>query len=274
MKSLAQIMLGLGLAFSATFGARADDLALADNPYASIAARNAFNLVPVPAATAPEAAPEPDQSAKITPNGIICLFGQVQVLFKVASSARPSRPPQVQAYVMSEGDGADGISVTRIDLSGRMITFDNHGVIQSIPLVNAGDLSESATDPGASPAIPSSKQAVRERFTARGVAVPDGGYVATPAPAVAGNIGAYPNPGYRAETTFESAQAKLNTSLNNPDHLSPEAQVVMMEARRQQLQQQGDPAAALIPPTELTQPAAADSDQTLAGDPASPPPNP
>ena len=266
MKSLARIMLGFGMALSASVAARADDLAGADNPYPSIAARNAFNLVPSPATNAPETAPEPDQSAKITPNGIICLFGQVQVLFKVASPGQTGQPPQVQSYVMGAGDHADGISVTRIDQSGRLITFDNHGVIQTIRLLNAGDVSGSATDPGATPTIPSANQPIRERFVARGVA--------TPAPAAAGNIGASPNPGSRAGTTFESAQAKLNAILDDPDHLSPEAQVVMIEARRQQLQQEGDPTASLLPPTELTPPAATGSEQILAGDPASPPPNP
>jgi hypothetical protein len=266
MKSIAPILLGLGLAFPAALAAKADDLAVADNPYASIPARNAFNLVPVPAANAPEAAPEPDQSAKITPNGIMCLFGQVQVLFKVASPGQPGQPPQVQSYVMSEGDRADGISVTRIDQPGRLITFDNHGVIQSISLVNAGGVSGSATEPAAPPATHFSNQAVRERFTARDVA--------TPVPAAAGETGASPNPGYRAATSVESAQAKLNAMLNDPDHLSPEAQVVMIEAQRQQLQERGDPAAALIPPTELTQPTAVGGDQNLAGDPPSPTLNP
>jgi hypothetical protein len=45
---------------------------------------------------------------------------------------------------------------------------------------------------------------------------------------------------------------KLN--LNDPDHLTPEAQVIMMEANRQQAISRNDPTAVLIPPTELTDP--------------------
>jgi hypothetical protein len=47
----------------------------------------------------------------------------------------------------------------------------------------------------------------------------------------------------------------------------------MIEAQRQRLQQQGDPAARLMPPTEIPPTAPPGSDQTLAGDPAPPVPN-
>jgi len=44
----------------------------------------------------------------------------------------------------------------------------------------------------------------------------------------------------------------------------------MIEAQRQQLEQAGDPAARLMPRTELNQASPPGSDQNLAGDPASP----
>jgi hypothetical protein len=44
----------------------------------------------------------------------------------------------------------------------------------------------------------------------------------------------------------------LNAILNDPNHLTPEAQALLMENNRQQLQAAGDPTAILIPPTELT----------------------
>jgi hypothetical protein len=166
---------------------------VADNPYASIAARYAFKLVPAPAANAPDAASEPDQSTKITPNGIMSLFGPVQVLFKVATPAQPGQPPQVQSYVLGEGDRADGITVTRIDQPNRMVTFDNHGVVQTIPLVNAEGVSGPAVGPGAPPANPPSSRPVRDRFAAGSASASDGDNVATP------------NPGNRAANTFESA---------------------------------------------------------------------
>jgi hypothetical protein len=50
----------------------------------------------------------------------------------------------------------------------------------------------------------------------------------------------------------EFVDQRRNSIANDPNRLSPEAQVIMMEAQRQQLQSQGDPTAGIIPPTSLT----------------------
>src|SRR5271170_770432 len=132
MKLFGQIILGLGTVFLVS-AAWADDLSMSGNPYGSIVARNVFSLVPIPT-NPPADTKQPDPPAKITPNGITKLFGELQVLFKVATPPKPGQPPQDQSYVMSEGDRQDGIAVTKIDEQAGMITFDNHGIIQQLPL--------------------------------------------------------------------------------------------------------------------------------------------
>ncbi len=245
-------MLGLSIALLTSIVlltsmvARADDLALSGNsysgnPYDSIVARNIFSLVPMPT-NDPTAQKPPDPPAKITPNGIMSLFGQLQVLFKVATPPKPGQPPQDQSYVMSEGDRQDGIAVTKIDEQAGMITFDNHGVIQTLALTSASDASSSATG-GPSGSTPDQQV---HRFGGRFGRAPDlSGGGANP------NTTAAPdNSGSPTTPSYGSPPANVN---NNSDRITPEAQVILMEAQRQQFQQAGDPAAAIIPPTPLTE---------------------
>jgi hypothetical protein len=228
--------------------ARADDLALsgnsyAGNPYDSIVARNIFSLVPMPTNDPADQKP-PDPPAKITPNGIMTLFGQLQVLFKVATPpTKPGQPPQDQSYVMSEGDRQDGIAVTKIDEQAGMITFDNHGVIQTLALTSASDASGSATGgpSGSTPAQPGHRFFGGRFGRARDLS---GGGANPNTMAAPGNSSSPTTPSYG------STPANVN---NNSDRITPEAQVILMEAQRQAFQQAGDPAAAIIPPTVLTQ---------------------
>jgi len=270
LKITCAVVLGLPLIFLANLAVRADDLAVADSPYAAIATRNAFNLVANPATAAPETTPAP--SFKIIPNGTICLFGQPQVLFKVATVTHPGQRPQAQSYLMSVGDCADGITVTKIVQSGRTITFDNHGWVEIIPLANAEDANGPSAEPDSLISNPSLNQPVRQRIASQSAATSDSGYISAPASVATDSTSLLPASGAHAGTTLEKAQAKLSSILNDPNHLTPEAQIVMMEAQRQQLQQQGDPTAPLLPPTELTQQTTANAssdEQSLASDPNS-----
>ena len=255
-RRLSGLAIGLGLlmgfGFLATVPARANDTMLADNPYSGIPARNIFNLVPIPTNPPVESKP-PDPPAKITPNGFMDLFGQPQVLFKVAVPPKAGQGPQEQSYTMGEGDREDGIAVIKIDQVGQTITFDNHGVIQNIPLVAATGGGGPASGPGSGLAGPGGMHpGFHGRFG------PGGGYAPPPPPdsppsgSAPGNDSGTPQV---SPTSFEGAQAKLNSILNDPDHLTPEAQVIMIEAERQRLQDAGDPAAPLMPLTELTPPA-------------------
>jgi hypothetical protein len=72
----------------------------------------------------------------IIPNGIIKLFGQPQVMFKVRTTPAPGQPDlSGQSFLLGEGDGQAGITVKTIDAQTGHVTFDNHGVIQKLTLV-------------------------------------------------------------------------------------------------------------------------------------------
>ncbi len=109
---------------------------LPDNPYATIVARNIFGLV------APAPPPDPNDKIaaslpKITPTGIMTVFGHSKALFKVAGApAKQGQPAKDEFYILSEGQRQDDIEVTKIDEKNSLVTFDNHGITQQLPLVN------------------------------------------------------------------------------------------------------------------------------------------
>ena len=135
-----------------TANARAADLALAANPYLTISERNVFALVPIPVVSnVVETAPK-DPPPKITPNGIISLFGKLEVLFKVAVKPAPGQPAKDASYVMGEGERQDEIEVVKIDQAGEKITFRNHGDLQELMLAEAPKITTPAA--GTSGGIP------------------------------------------------------------------------------------------------------------------------
>ena len=228
-----------------------------DNPFSGIVARNMFNLVPMPTNNPADANKQPDPPAKISANGIMTLFGAPEVLFQVTLPPKPNQPQQVNSYTMSEGDRQDGIEVVKIDQAAGIITFNNNGVVQEIPL-GAATSSGPASGPASSPA-----NAFGRPAWSRGPGGPGmpgfQGYAAGSSPGYSGGSSSpmdnNPNPGANegAQTPMQSLyQANLAAAAADPNRLSPEAQAIMMEANRQQLQAAGDPIAGLIPPTPIT----------------------
>lgn len=143
MKRLGKIAVCLagGLAFNASL--RADDLSatnspLVNNPYAAIVVKNIFGLVP------PAPPPDPNIALtkdlpKITPTGIMSTFGLTKALFKVTGGAggKPGQPAKDEFYALRQGQMQDDIEVTKIDEKGGLVTFDNHGITQELPLASA-----------------------------------------------------------------------------------------------------------------------------------------
>ena len=122
-------MTGIAAILAFNVGLHADDIPLSNNPYAPTVTRNIFGLnllvdQPVPQPVEP--------LAKITPTGIISIFGQAQVLFKVAS-----KTDKEISYIFAEGQEKIGIKVIKIDEEKGLVTFDNHGLIQTIALGGA-----------------------------------------------------------------------------------------------------------------------------------------
>jgi hypothetical protein len=134
MKCVGKIAIWLagGLVLSA--GAQADNFtaASAHNPYAPIMTRNVFGLNPVLDET-----PVGDPPPKITLNGIMSIHGRSQALYKVAGTGKPGQPAKDQSYILSEGQRQDDVEVMHINDQASLVTFNNHGTVQEIPLANA-----------------------------------------------------------------------------------------------------------------------------------------
>ena len=135
-----------GLLWSA--GLRADDAALSGNPYGVVVERNIFGLNPPPLVDPNATVVEPP--AKIIPNGIMSIFGQLQVLFKVAG-----KPPAKDAnYILMEGQSQDEIEVVKIDEKAGIVSFNNHGIPQDLPLVVTAPTVTPSAPTGGNPVVP------------------------------------------------------------------------------------------------------------------------
>ena len=151
------------------FGLTAGILVCASNagfsasPYAQVGARNVFGLNP-PSAPVPETSPT-EPLPKIIPNGIMSIFGNVQTLFKITDH-RPGLPALEQAYILAEGQRKGDVEVIKIDVKNAVVTFNNHGTIQTIPIVTANIISGYPDAAGNSPqtAAPASAKFNPNRF--------------------------------------------------------------------------------------------------------------
>ncbi|MEI8289912.1 MAG: hypothetical protein WCH99_10600 [Verrucomicrobiota bacterium] len=236
-----------------TNGLYAQDGAASDKPYSSIVSRNIFGLVPIPVVDPATLLPPPEPPPKITPNGIMTIFGRLQVLFKVAVKPPPGQPQKDASYVMNEGERQDEITVLKIDSKAGMVTFDNHGTVQELSLVPAASSAGPAGPAGGArmPMPAMNNPALR--------VPPAGGASVLPAIGAASSTG----PGGRKVRTggnvSQASSAATSVRGNSqpaqsaqPETLSPEAQIIMMESQRAKWLDQGNPAAAIIPPTPLT----------------------
>jgi hypothetical protein len=223
-----------------------------DNPYSPIVERNVFALVPIPVHNPADDAPPAPPPPKITPNGIMNVFGKLQAMFVAKAPDKPGQPGKDQSYVLCAGERQDDIEVVKIDEANATITFNNHGTIQDLPLV-AGNASSGSAPPSAIPGGPVGIP----RPGLPGMA-PGGG----PSPIGFGGRfgrnrpgtsqpGANPNP---APPNFGGG-TPANFGQNNQEQITPEAQVLMMEANRLATQEAVNKGfMPPLPPTPITPP--------------------
>jgi len=236
--------------------------AVSDNPYQSIVTRNVFGLNPIPPqviSTAPPGPPPP----KITVTGITTIFGPKEALFKVAGVVRGGGPPKDEYYTFTEGEEEDDVEVTKIDTEKNIVSFMNHGVEQDIALVDGTASSGSAPSAPSTPSWPGVGRRPGSRFRGLG-----GGFQPRPY-----QPQSYGNP-YGSGMNNNTAQngANLSGMFNNDDpnysstahdlnpavppaisQLSDEDQQALIAAQHAQMLQQGDPTAAIMPPTSFDQ---------------------
>jgi hypothetical protein len=178
------------------------------------------------------------------------------VLFKVAPQNHPGQPPaKEEAYVLSEGERQDEIEVTKIDEPGSMVTFNNHGIVQELPLANAPNASDPAPAgggagvPGLAPTrgmLPGGAGVGASRF-GQGRNLPGGN------PSAGGNPDA---------SAMPSVGGAVSGGIYNPppqENLSPEANALLVEKNYLDAKARNDPSAILFPPTPLRQQADAET---------------
>ncbi len=216
----------------------------AENPYTPIVTRNVFGLVPIPVGTPAEAAPA-TPPPKITPNGIMTIFGKLQALYKVAEVAKPGQPAKEESYVSAEGERQDDIEVQKIDEQAATVTFNNHGTIQTLPLVVGVAIGGAPAPAAAGPlgAAPGARPTIPKAPGAAIAPIGFGGRLGRNSPGQnPGGIGGAAN----------GREANNGAAASN-EALTPEARVIVMEAQRAQWLKEGNPAAAIIPPSPVTQ---------------------
>ena len=247
MKSAAKILIAVAMLVCVI--ARADELASNANPYASLVERNVFGLVPVPTNPPVDPTPPPPP-VKITLTGIMKLFeNNYQAIFKTPGMVKPGQPPKEESYVMGVGERQDDIEVKKIDDVAGVVTFENHGVIQELPLEmvkNAPAAPAGVPPPAGVPGVvPTAGAFGGGRFgraarppVTKSESAPSTGDV-QPATANSGAAGG-------AAPTAQNANAQAQT---------PEEQIllqeVQMEMQREQWKKAGNPAAAIIPETQV-----------------------
>jgi hypothetical protein len=238
------ICLAGGLALNA--GLRAEDAVPSGNPYASIVARNVFSLNPPVPVVAPTPVTEPPP--KITPNGIMAVFGHWEVLFKV-SELNKGQPAKDEYYKLSEGQRKDDIEVTHINAKAGVITFNNHGTVQELPLANEPVSAPPTISPTLAanipfPRIPPSGNNEGNRPGGPGISG------VNPGGPGGGNLNAgLNNNNINLQNLSSASRSYSGTQLD----MSPEEQAIMIEVNREATKQQVlEGTMPPLPPTPVT----------------------
>lgn len=258
MKRLGKIAAGLagGLMLNLPLRAAAPAPAAGSptsDPYAVIAERNVFGLNP-PAPSAPPPVTTPDLP-KIIPQGIMGVFGNYQVLFKVAP-IHPAPGEKDDYYILSEGQMQDEIEVVKIDDQKSMVTFNNHGTIQDLPLVEAtGSRAPASGGPSGGPNPALTRSGMPDRGGGPHPVTPvrfgvssafNNNPVNPSSDAVNGQAGGAGTGGldFNANTQGRIYQPPAST-------MTPEQAQIMLAAQHLKAQTEGSPTAPLFPPSAI-----------------------
>lgn len=273
MKRFGQIAICLAGALALSAGTCAVAAVSAGNPYpyAPIIERNVFGLNPPSAET--NKTSDDAQLPKITPNGIMSIFGQLQVLYKVApkpgTKDKDGKDVKETSYVLSEGQAQDEIEVVHIDEKATLVTFNNHGTVQELPLANAPKLNTPAISGGVGSS--GSSGSIGGGVIPPRLGGPRGGISGGPTTRFGGRFGGGPgaaqntgpggmnNPGMNNPGTMGTmgnmggSQVYTGDGPNQPAmKMTAEENAILIEAQRANYQKTGDPRAKLLPPTALT----------------------
>jgi hypothetical protein len=202
------------------------------------------------------------------------IFGRLQVLFKTAGTAKPGQPAKDEFYILSEGQRQDEIEVIRIDEKASLVTFNNHGTVQELPLVKANApvvntpiAAQGGPVPTRNFTAPNGENSGRGRFGSRPAGGPgaarnrgtengsnnynngmgNGSPLTTAQPSAGYSVP--PSVGYSVPTSAGSSGQTYQQPQNT---LTAEEQAILLLAQQEQWKQEGNPAAAIIPPIITT----------------------
>jgi hypothetical protein len=277
MKCVGKMAIWLAVMLVSSAGAQTKNVAVAsaDNPYALIAARNIFCLNPAPTNDFVG-----DPPPKITLTGIMSAMGNLQALYKVAGTGKPGDPAKDQSYILSEGQREDDIEVVEINDKANLVTFNNHGTVQEIPLANAPKSALSGPGGPGGPVSgrpglpgPRGRRNGGEGGYEPGNNYSSGGGAGRPNRGMGNNANQNPNmsaagggPVTGGGLTLQSMQSaqtagRIYVPQQNMPDLSPEETAAYIEVQRQAYQNDPNPLnqrmANLLPPTKFSPPAAA-----------------
>jgi hypothetical protein len=245
----------------------------ANNPYSGIVERNGFGLK-APDNPADLVKPPAPVVADIKLQGISTILGRSQVLMKIKVPAKPPEPAREQSLVLGEGQREGEVEVKQINPAEGTVTIDNGGATLALNMKDHSERPSPGAAPpaaagsgviptlplptGGSPAVPSVRSGIPAPIPASGGGAATFGNAGSSDVAGFGNTAATTALGQKAlpsrtlrSTTGMSGTPGASTPQNaNEFHnLSPEAQAILIEAQRTQVQAGGfDP----LPKTVIT----------------------
>jgi hypothetical protein len=220
------------------------------NPYQGIVDRNVFGLRPPPPPPSNEPVRPPPPAVSLT--GITTILGKKLAFMNVQIPPKPGEQakPGPQSFMLGIGEREGEIEVLEIDEKGGVVKVNDYGVITNVPFAK---IANTPAAPVNTAGIPSPGVSVGNPLAQRSIpGLPRtmrtlGGNV-TVSQGNGSAAGPTMSPGLTGVSPATTAQAIRDVPM------SGEEQVIMMEAQRERLKSNGDPTAALLPPTELTSP--------------------
>jgi hypothetical protein len=205
----------------------------ADQPYQGIVERNVFNLHAPPPPINPADLIKHEPPPKVTFTGITTILGR-KLAFLTVPGTKPGALPD--SMMLAEGQAQNDIEVKEIDDRAGVVKISNHGQPETL------DFDHNGAKPFAGPGGP---PPAATAFPRPALPPPN----VTPAPGnVIRPLRTLPTRG----TPFSGGPGGLGGDEGSAP-LTPEEQVALIEVQRVKFQQDNNPVANLLPPTEMTQ---------------------
>lgn len=233
------------------------------NPYGAIVLRNVFGLSD--AVVAPPPAVDPAPPPNVTLIGLSTLMSVPQAIVVVKPPPMPGKPaPAEETYIMNQGERRGELELLRVNVKAGTAKIKLEGVESTISMRTNAPMRGGTPTPAAAGGAPA-------RPTAGYTPPAAGGYTPPSQPGVASaGQGGYYSGGSPNGSNPDSAGG-LNggqsgipprpVRTDQPPPLSPEEQVLMIEAQRQDAIQRGDSMAIILPPTEMSPPGFGGADE-------------